>query len=170
MTNLKALILAGGFGTRLRPLTCSRPKTLFPILNKPLLQWTYERLHKHEINEAILAVSHQTEALIKQQKIPKNGLLIKYSRDPITKPLGTAGPIKKAEKHLGHYNPFLVLNGDIFADVNYTRMLKTHEEEQATATIALHRVEDPSRYGVVELGRDNRIMQFEEKPTKNAAQ
>lgn len=165
---MKALILAGGFATRLRPLSCTRPKALFPILNKPLLQWTFERLVTHEISEVILAVSHQTEALIKEQKIPRKGLLIKYSRDPPRKPLGTAGPIKKAEKQLGHYNPFFVLNGDIFADVNYTRMLKQHEEQEALATIALHRVEDPKRYGAVELSEDNRITRFVEKPAQNA--
>jgi mannose-1-phosphate guanylyltransferase len=165
---MKALILAGGFATRLRPLSCTRPKTLFPILNKPLLQWTLERLITHEVNEAILAVNHQTEALIKEEKIPRKGLLVTYSRDPPRKPLGTAGPIKKAEKQLGHYNSFLVLNGDIFADVNYTRMLKQHEENEALATIALHRVEDPKRYGVVDLSDDNRITRFVEKPTRDA--
>ena len=168
MIKTKALILAGGFATRLRPLSCTRPKTLFPILNKPLLQWTFERLVTHEISEAILAVNHQTEALIKEEKIPRKGLLVKYSRDPARKPLGTAGPIKKAEQQLGHYNPFLVLNGDIYADVNYTRMLKQHEEQEALVTIALHRAEDPKRYGVVELSDDNRITKFVEKPAQNA--
>lgn len=166
---MKALILAGGFGTRLRPISCTRPKSLFPVLNKPLLQWTFERLARSRINEAILAVNYQTEAAIKQHRIPKHGIRIKYSRDPLGKPLGTGGPIKKAEKYLGHDDPFLVLNGDIFADVDYAQMLKLHEQKKATATIALHQVEDPSRYGVVQLAEDNRITRFIEKPTREAA-
>lgn len=163
---LKALILAGGFGTRLRPLSCTRPKIFFPILNKPLLQWILKRLAKNNINETVMAVNRQTEAFIKQSKIPKYEVKIKYSRDPLGKPLGTGGPIKKAEKLIG-YKEFLVLNGDIFADVNYTDLIKVHEEKRnAVATIALHRVEDPSRYGVAELTMGKRIRKFVEKPPR----
>jgi mannose-1-phosphate guanylyltransferase len=166
---LKALILAGGFGTRLRPLSCTRPKILLPIVNKPLLQWTFERLAKNNVREARLAVNYQTEVAIKQHRIPRCGLHVTYSRDPLRKPLGTGGPIKKAEKSIGHNAPFLVLNGDVFADVNYTEILKMHKENDAVATIALHRVEDPSRYGVAELTGDNRIKRFVEKPPKGTA-
>jgi mannose-1-phosphate guanylyltransferase len=163
------LILAGGFGTRLRPLSCTRPKTLFPIVNKPLLQWIFERLAKNGVKEAILAVNLQTEFYIKRQRIPKCGLRIKYSIDPPKMPLGTAGPIKKAEKLIGHADPFLVLNGDVFADLNYTEMLEKHRESKALATIALCEVEDPSRYGVAEIGENGRIKRFIEKPAKGAA-
>ena len=166
---MKVLILAGGFATRLRPLSCTRPKILFPMVNKPLLQWTLERLARNRFKEAILAVNHQTEILIKQSRIPKHGMKITYSRDPFKKPLGTGGPVKKAERLIGHDEPFLVLNGDIFADVNYTDILKIHEEKDAVATIALHRVEDPSRYGVAELTKENRITRFIEKPPKETA-
>jgi mannose-1-phosphate guanylyltransferase len=163
------LILAGGFGTRLRPISCTRPKILFQIINKPLLQWTFERLAKNDITEAILAVNHQTELYIKQHKIAKCGVKVKYSRDPLGKPLGTGGPIKKAEKLVGHDSPFLVLNGDIFADLSYTEILRKHQEGKAVATIALHEVKDPSRYGVVELAEGNRIKRFIEKPPREAA-
>lgn len=166
---MKALILAGGFGTRLRPLSCTRPKVLFPIVNKPLLQWTIERLARNNVKEAILAVNCQTEVLIKQHRIPRCGVRIIYSRDPLKKPLGTGGPIKKAEKLIGYDSPFLVLNGDIFADANYKEILKMHEKKNAVATIALHRVEDPSRYGVAELTKENRIKRFIEKPPREAA-
>ena len=165
---MKALILAGGFGTRLRPLSCTRPKILFPIVNKPLLQWTLERIAESKIKEAILAVNYQTAVLIKQHRISKCGVNITYSRDPLKKPLGTGGPIKKAEKLIGSDSSFLVLNGDIFADVNYTEVLKMHEEKNAVATIALHRVEHPSRYGVAELTKENRIRRFIEKPPREA--
>lgn len=165
---MKALILAGGLGTRLRPLSCTRPKILFPILNKPLLQWTFERLAWNGIKEVILAVNKQTEVLIRQQRIRKCGLRVTYSLDPPKMPLGTGGPIKKAEKLIGHDSPFLVLNGDVFADLSYTKILKEHEENRAVATIALHEVEDPSRFGVAEL-HGKRIKRFVEKPRREEA-
>lgn len=163
------MILAGGFSTRLRPLSCTRPKILFPIVNKPLLHWIFERLAKSKIEEAILAVNLQTKSFMKQCRIPKSGLRISYSLDPLKKPLGTGGPIKKAEKLLDHDDPFLVLNGDIFADINYREILKEHEERNATATIALHVVDDPSRYGIAKLAEGKRIERFVEKPVPNVA-
>lgn len=166
---MKAVILAGGFATRLRPLSCTRPKILFPILNKPLLQWTFERLARNNIKEAIMAVSYQTEVAIKQNRIPRSGVHITYSRDPLRKPLGTGGPVKKAEKLLGRKDSFLVLNGDIFADTDYTELLRLHEKKEAVATIALHEVRDPSRYGVAQLSQDHRITRFVEKPPRGKA-
>lgn len=167
---MKALILSGGFATRLRPLSCTRPKILFPVANKPLLQWTFERLAKHNVTEVILAVSYRTEILAKQHRIHRCGLRLTYSRDPLKKPLGTGGPIKKAEKLIGHDEPFLVMNGDVFADVDYTEILKAHERKKdAVATIALHKVENPSRYGVAELAESNRIRRFVEKPPPGTA-
>ncbi|MEM4703764.1 MAG: NDP-sugar synthase, partial [Candidatus Bathyarchaeia archaeon] len=166
---MKALILAGGFGTRLRPLSCARPKSLFPIVNKPLLQWTFERLAKNGITEVILAVNYQTEIAIKQQKILKNSFKVSFSRDPPGKPLGTGGPIKRAEKKLGSDAPFLVLNGDIFADINYSLIVDLHRKKNGVATLSLCRVEDPSMYGVAELAKDNRILKFVEKPSRKEA-
>ena len=127
-TKLKALILAGGFATRLRPLSCTRPKVLFPIVNKPLLQWTFERLANNGVDEAILAVNALTQFYIRQQRLPKCGLKIKFSIDPPKKPLGTGGPIKKAENFLGNKEPFIVLNGDIFADINYKQLVDLHNK------------------------------------------
>lgn len=161
---LKAVILAGGFATRLRPISCSRPKILFPIVNKPLLQWTLERLAKHGIREAIMAVNYQTEIAIKQYGAHKAGVHVKYSRDPLKRPLGTGGPIKKAENLIGPESPFLTLNGDIFADVDYDEIMRKHEKTGAVATLALHRVKNPNRYGVAELAKDGRIQRFIEKP------
>ena len=94
---------------------------------------------------------------------------MKYSRDPPKMPLGTAGPVKKAEKLIGHDEPFIVLNGDIFADLSYKKLVESHREGEVVATIALHEVEDPSRYGVVELEGNNRIKRFLEKPPKGTA-
>ena len=131
-----------------------------------MLQWTFERLAQNGIDEAILAVNRLTEFYIKQHHISKCGLKIKYSHDPPKMPLGTAGPIKKAEKLIGHKDPFLVLNGDIFADINYKKIIDNHTEGKAIATIALHEVEDPSRYGVAEIAQGNLIKKFIEKPPK----
>ncbi|MEM2968334.1 MAG: NDP-sugar synthase [Candidatus Bathyarchaeia archaeon] len=166
---MKAIILAGGFATRLRPLSCTRPKTLFPIVNKPLLQWIFERLAKSSVKDVVLAVNLQTEFYIKKQRIPKNGLHIKYSIDPPKTPLGTAGPIKKAERLLGSAEPFLVLNGDIFVDVDYSEIVKKHVETDALATIALCEVEDPSRYGVAEIAKGGLVKRFIEKPARGTA-
>jgi NDP-sugar pyrophosphorylase family protein len=165
---VKSLILAGGFATRLRPLSCSRPKTLFPIVNKPLLQWIYERLASGGIDEAILAVNALTQFYIRQQKSQKYGLKIRYSIDPPKKPLGTGGPIKKAEKLIGHDEPFVVLNGDIYAEIDYKRLVESHHKNKALITIALTEVEDPSSFGVVELNGE-RIKRFIEKPPKSEA-
>jgi len=166
---LKAVILAGGFGTRLRPLSCTRPKILFPVVNKPLLQWTFERLARSKIEDAIMAVFYQTEVYIKHHRVPRSGVHVTYSHDPLRKPLGTGGSIKRAEKRIGHSGPFIVLNGDIFADVNYAELLEAHQEKKAVATIAVRSVENPSRYGVVELAEDNRIVRFIEKPPPGTA-
>src|SRR4030042_5568269 len=108
---LKAVILAGGFATRLRPLSCTRPKILFPIVNKPLLQWTFERLVKNDVKDVVLAVFYQTEVYIKQHRVPRCGLHVTYSHDPLRKPLGTAGSIKKAEKRGGPAPPFFSFDG-----------------------------------------------------------
>jgi mannose-1-phosphate guanylyltransferase len=167
--SLRAVILAGGFGTRLRPLSCTRPKILFPIVNKPLLQWTFERLARNNIEDVIMAVFYQTEVYIKHHRVARYGVHVAYSHDPLRKPLGTGGSIRKAEKRIGHDEPFIVLNGDVFADVNYAELIQAHQENRAVATIAVHSVGNPSRYGVAELAEDNRITRFIEKPPPGTA-
>jgi mannose-1-phosphate guanylyltransferase len=85
------------------------------------------------------------------------------------KPLGTGGALKKAEKHIGREAPFIALNGDIYADVDYAEILRLNKQKRAIATIALHRVEDPSRYGVVLLDENGHVIRFVEKPTRESA-
>jgi NDP-sugar pyrophosphorylase family protein len=174
---LKALILAGGFGTRLRPLSCTRPKLLFPIANKPLLDLTLERLAANGIDEVVLAVSFMAEVLEKHCGDTKYGIRLHYSRDtPLMsrtlrssqRALGTGGPVKQAQKLLGKKEPFLVLNGDILTDADYLGIMQGHEEKDGIATIALRRVEDPGRYGVVEMNEKKQIIKFTEKPSKEA--
>jgi mannose-1-phosphate guanylyltransferase len=116
-----------------------------------LLEWIFEGLAQSDVKEAVLAVNALTQFYIRQQKTNKHGLKIKYSIDPPKTPLGTAGPIKNAEKHIGHNEPFIVLNGDIFAELDYKALLVTHLKKGALATIALYKVEDPCRYGVADI-------------------
>jgi mannose-1-phosphate guanylyltransferase len=164
---LKALILAGGKGTRLRPLSCTRPKLLFPILNKPLLDWTLESLAKTGVTEVTLAVKHMAETLMQRYGESSYGMKISYSREKQF--MRTGGAIKYAEKIIGYEEPFLVLNGDIFTKINYKKLLKKHKEKRPIATIALHRVEDPSRYGTVKLTEENQVTQFIEKAAAGKA-
>ena len=134
-----------------------------------MLQWTFERLANNDFDEAILAVNALTQFYIRQMKPSKCGLKVKFSLDPPKTPLGTAGPIKKAERLIGYKEPFLVLNGDIFADINYKELLDTHFRSKALATIALVKVVDPSGFGVAELCDGNYIKRFIEKPEKGKA-
>jgi NDP-sugar pyrophosphorylase family protein len=159
---MKALILAGGFGTRLRPLSCTRPKLMFPIANRPLLDWTLERLAASGVKEVVLAVNYMAHVLKNYYGTTQYEMKISYSHE--TKPLGTAGPIKKAEQLIGRDSPFFVLNGDILSEIDYQALLKAHQENGATATITLLAVSDPSRFGVVEIDSSNRIHRFVEKP------
>jgi NDP-sugar pyrophosphorylase family protein len=159
--------LAGGFGTRLRPLSCTRPKLLFPIGNKPLLDWTLKNLAESNVKEVILAVNYMAEAFAHRYGNTVYRMRLHYSRETV--PLGTGGPIKKAEDVIGHDEPFLVLNGDIFTNIDYAKVVKRHMENDAIASIMLYEVEDPSRYGTVELTKSNRVVRFVEKPPKGKA-
>jgi NDP-sugar pyrophosphorylase family protein len=158
---MKAIILAGGVGTRLRPLSCTRPKLLFPVLNKPLLDWTLERLAETGVDGVTLAVKYMAEAFMQRYGESKHGIKISYSIEK--KPMRTGGAIKYAEELIGHEEPFLVLNGDIFTTIDYTVLINKHKQNNAVATIALYSVADPSRYGTVKLTNQNRITQFVEK-------
>ncbi len=160
----KALILVGGFGTRLRPLTCTRPKPMFPIANVPLLERTIEHLKRFGVSEVILAVHYQTE-LIRSHfgRGEKWGITVRYSEEK--EPMGTAGAIKFAQEFIQENDKLIVLNSDIVAYIDFRKMEQFHDQKSATATIALKQVHDPSRFGVVELDEQSRIMKFIEKPT-----
>ncbi len=162
---MKAVILAGGFGTGLRPLSCTKPK--LPVGNTPLLDWTLERLAKSGVKEVIFAVNYMADAFVRRYGGSSYGMKVLYSKE--TRPLRTGGCIKRAEGLIGHEEPFLVLNGDILTDIIYTDLVKRHKQNDATATVALHRVPDPSRYGIVEMTKENRVQRFVEKPKAEEA-
>jgi NDP-sugar pyrophosphorylase family protein len=160
---MKALVLAGGFGTRLRPLSCTRPKMLFPIGDQPLMDWTLKNLSQGGVDTVVMAVNYMAEALVRYLGPTKYDLGIIYSREQ--RPLGTGGPIRKA-KELLNGEPFLVLNGDVISDIDYRRLIEYHKTKGGLATLALTPVSDPSRYGAVDLDWEGRITRFVEKPEK----
>lgn len=163
---MKALVLAGGFGTRLRPLSCTRPKMLFPVANQPLIDWTLSNLSKGEVDTIVLAVYYMAENLVRYLGPTKYDMGILYSREQ--RPLGTGGAVKKAADMLDD-EPFMVLNGDILTDFDYRRLIEYHHEKGGQATIALTQVPDPSRYGSAELDWEGRILRFVEKPEPGRA-
>jgi len=158
----KAIILTGGWATRLRPLTCTVPKSLIPIVNKPVIERQILLLKAAGINEIILAVSVMSD-VVKNYfgNGEKLGINIKYTDEK--HPLGTAGAIKLAEDHLKDEN-FFMLNGDVILNFDFKEMIKAHDRYKGIGLIASKIVPDPSRYGVliVEQGT-NKILKFLEK-------
>ena len=167
---MKALILAGGFGTRLQPLSYTRPKLMFPIANRPILEWTIESLSNYGIKDVILAVNYMADTIMRHFGDSWKDVKISYSKE--AKPLGTGGPIKQAEQLLvkDSEEPFIVLNGDILSSINYKSLYHAHVGFGSKVTVALYEVDDPSRYGVVELDKECKILRFLEKPKKNYIQ
>jgi NDP-sugar pyrophosphorylase family protein len=156
-----AIILAGGFGTRLAPLTDTTPKPLLPVKGKPIIQYAIENLRKYGIKNIILSVGYRADEIKAYFKNGKElGVKISYCLED--QPLGTGGAIKLASKSLKEH--FIVLNGDNLADFDYNKMLKAHDKNKATITIALYPVEDVTQFGIAEL-KGEKIVRFIEKPT-----
>jgi len=159
---VKGLILAGGYAKRLRPLSCSKPKLLFPIVGIPLIDVMLDWMKPAGVTEVILAVNHLADRLRTEIGEKRRGLDILHSVE--REPLGTGGPLRLAKRLLGSDEPFLVLNGDIVSNLDLSKMIKAHEDnDHVEATIALVEVPDPSPYGLVRLDEDRRIKQFDEK-------
>jgi mannose-1-phosphate guanylyltransferase len=157
----KAVILAGGEGLRLRPLTNGIPKPMLPVLNHPFLEHTICYLKKYGITEIILALSYLPE-VIKDYFGDGHRLGVHLYYTLEDNPLGTAGAVKNAEQYLD--STFAVLNGDIFTDIDIAAMYDFHRKHKARATIALTRVDNPCAFGVVETDKSGRIRRFMEKP------
>lgn len=162
---MRALILVGGYGTRLRPLTLSRPKPLVEFANKPILLHQIEALVEAGVTEVILAVSYRAEQMEQELRIEatKLGINIIFSHE--TEPLGTAGPIALAKKFLEKSDkPFFVLNSDVICDFPFKELAKFHEAKGKEGTIVVTKVEEPSKYGVVVYDNDSCVENFVEKP------
>jgi mannose-1-phosphate guanylyltransferase len=158
---VQALILAGGEGTRLRPLTTTVPKPVIPLANRPFISYMLDWLSEHEVDEIILScgfLASQVRAVLGDGV---DGVRLRYIDEEY--PLGTAGAVKHAESLLG--DRFLVLNGDVLTDFDLSALKRFHEERGAVATLALIPVEDPSAYGLVRTAQDARIKDFLEKPS-----
>ena len=159
--SLKAVILVGGQGTRLRPLTYNTPKPMVPVLNVPFLEHVIRNLKEHNITEIVMA-QHYLAASMKDYfgNGSKLGVRLYYVMEE--SPLGTAGAVKNVEDFLD--STFFVLNGDIFHNRDFTSMLKFHRRHRAKATIVLSPVNDPTMYGVIETDKRNKVKRFLEKP------
>jgi len=162
--DLQALILAGGFATRLRPLSCSKPKLLFPILGRPLIDHMIDWLNRDGVDRLILAVNHLAERLNIELGSRRLGSKIIFSVERT--PLGTGGPLKLASKLLDSNAPLVVVNGDIVSDIDLRSVLNVHNEAGAEATVALVRVRDPKEFGTATLDDEDRIVKFQEKTSE----
>jgi mannose-1-phosphate guanylyltransferase len=158
---VQALILAGGEGTRLRPLTSTMPKPVVPLVDRPFINYMLEWLRGHGITEAILScgfMADQVRAVLGDGS--ELGLSLSYVEEP--RPLGTGGALKFAQDRLR--GRFFMLNGDVLTDIDLTAQLRQHEATGARVTLGLIPMEDPSAYGLVRRDEDTAVTEFVEKP------
>ena len=159
---MKAVILAGGMGTRLRPYTTVLPKPLVPVKDKPIMEIVINQLVKHGIKEIYITTGHLAELIVAYfGSGEKFGIDINYSREE--KPLGTAGPLCMIKEELT--DTFLMMNGDILTDLNYSEIIEFHKKSKATATIGITKRNVNIDYGVVEFTKEHQINKWIEKPT-----
>jgi len=161
---MKAILLAGGKGTRLRPLTLHTPKPIVPIFDRPFLQYQIDLLRQApEIDEVILSLNYQPRRI---EEVFGDGsalgIRIRYVVEP--EPLGTGGAIKLAAGN-ARGEPVVVFNGDVFTSVDLPALIRLHRERRAKATIVLTPVENPAAYGLVETDADGNVQAFVEKPS-----
>jgi NDP-sugar pyrophosphorylase family protein len=158
---LTAVILAGGQGTRLRPLTLSRPKPIVPLLNVPFLAYQLALLRGHGVADVVLSCSYMVEEVRRVMGDGSAwGVRLRYVMEE--EPLGTAGGVRNAVDLVSER--VIVLNGDVLTDLDLSAMLRFHAEREAAATIYLTPVPDPSAFGLVELEGSGRVRRFVEKP------
>jgi mannose-1-phosphate guanylyltransferase len=165
---VKAVVLVGGFGTRLRPLTLTTPKQMLPIVHAPMIEHVLAHLARHGITEAVLSMGYRPDAF--SEAYPNNlcaGVELHYAIEP--EPLDTAGAIRFAADSAGIDECFVVVNGDVLTDLDLNALVAFHHERGGEGTIALHQVEDPSAFGVVPTDEDGRVLAFVEKPAREEA-
>ena len=165
---MRAVVLVGGFGTRLRPLTLTTPKQMLPIAHQPMIEHVLEHLAGHGIDDAVLSMGYRPDAFA--NAYPEGrcaGVKLHYAIEP--EPLDTAGAIRFAALDAGIDERFVVVNGDVLTDLDLGKLVRFHEEHGGEGTIALHQVEDPSAFGVVPTDDDGRVLEFVEKPDRHEA-
>ncbi|MCX7923524.1 MAG: mannose-1-phosphate guanyltransferase [Clostridia bacterium] len=159
---MKAVIMAGGEGTRLRPLTCNRPKPMVPIVNKPVMEHIIELLKKHQLTEVAATLQYMPELIKDYFHDGKEfGVNLRYYIE--NTPLGTAGSVKNAEDFLD--DTFVVISGDALTDIDLSKAIDFHFKKGSVATLVLKRVDIPLEYGVVVTDNDGKITRFLEKPS-----
>jgi mannose-1-phosphate guanylyltransferase len=163
---MRAMILAAGLGTRLRPLTYVMPKPVAPVLNRPIIAWIADLISSHGFNQVVANVSYLPEQI--RGVLGEGaalGLEVTYSEEP--EPLGTAGGVGKVRDFLSETDSFLIISGDALTNIDLSAMRAAHEtnvERGAIATLATKRVEDTSQFGVAITDEQGRIQGFQEKP------
>ncbi len=161
---MKAIILVGGEGTRLRPLTLHSLKSTVPMLGHAFLEYQFAFLRQHGIRDIVLSTCHKPELLRAAFGTGRRyGIKLHYA--PESQPLGTAGAIQNAGKFIDRRETVVVLNGDILTNLNLTRMAAVHRGQRSILTIGLTWVEDPSAYGLVQTNKTGRVHRFLEKPS-----
>ena len=159
---MKAVIMAGGEGTRLRPLTSNAPKPMLPIANRPMMEHVINLLARHGFDEIVVTVAFLANHIKTYFGDGSEfGVTIRYADEPV--PLGTAGSVGNAREYLD--DTFLVISGDVLTDIDLTKVLEFHREHQAMATIGLTAVDNPLEFGIVITRDDGTIERFLEKPT-----
>ena len=161
-------MLVGGFGTRLRPLTLSTPKQMLPVVDRPMIEWVLAGLARHGVDDAVLSLGYRPDAFA--AAYPDGicaGVRLHYAVEP--EPLDTAGAIRFAALDAGIDERFVVVNGDVLTDIDLTALVAAHQSSGGEGTIALHRVADPSAFGVVPTEDDGRVIAFVEKPPRGEA-
>jgi mannose-1-phosphate guanylyltransferase len=163
---VRAILLVGGLGTRLRPLTENRPKALIPVLNRPFISYLLDHLKEAGVTDVVFAAGHLAEPIkrIFPTYSTKN-FRLHFAEE--LRPLGTGGAIRFAFERFKHKNdprPVLVFNGDVLFDLSLKRFNVFHRQKKSSCTIALKKVDNPAAFGVVETTRDGRIRTFVEKP------
>ena len=165
---MRAVVLVGGFGTRLRPLTSDLPKQMLPIVDRPMIEHVVGHLAAHGVEEVVLSLGFLPDAFRDAYSDGRcAGIPLHYAVEP--EPLDTAGAIRFAAEDAGIDEAFLVLNGDVLTDLAVDELIGFHRASGAEATVSLTPVDDPSRYGVVPTDADGRVTGFVEKPPAGAA-
>jgi mannose-1-phosphate guanylyltransferase len=165
---MKAVVLVGGEGTRLRPLTLSTPKQMLPVVGVPMLERVLGHLALHGVDEAVLSLGYLPDAFLEAYPDGRaSGVRLTYAVEP--EPLDTAGAVRFAATSAGVDDTFVVVNGDVLTDLDLTRLVEFHRGVGAQGTIALHPVADPSAFGVVPTDADGRVTAFVEKPPRGEA-
>jgi mannose-1-phosphate guanylyltransferase len=165
---VKSIILVGGKGTRLRPLTYETPKQMLPLVGVPMIECVLESLAAHGVTDAVLSLGYLPDRFI--EAYPDNvvsGVRVTYAVEP--EPLDTAGAIRFAAEFAGIDETFLVVNGDVLTELDVTKLVSFHRASGGEGTIALYPVDDPSRFGVVPTHPDGRVIAFVEKPPRDEA-